>query len=81
MSFLRMPLNGTTRRRKTKEENGPIYFSFTQSSSPFCDAPLLLFVSFILMNCPKLYIAVSPITLILEASRISHPAPSRTQGL
>lgn len=81
MSCLRPPLNSTTQRRKTKKENRPIFFSFTQYNSSFCDAPLLFFVSFVIMNCPKLYIAVSPITLISDASRISHPTPSRTRGL
>lgn len=81
MSFLKTPLNSTTQRHKIKEENGPIYFSFTQYNSSSCDAPLLLFVSFIVMNCPKLYVAVSPITLVSDASRISHPAPSRTRGV
>lgn len=77
MSFLRSSLHGTTQRRNSKEENEPVYFSFTRYSSSLCDAPLLLPVSFIVMNCPKLYRAVSAITLMSDASRISHPTRSR----
>lgn len=77
MSFRRSSLHGTTQRHNSKEENGPDRFSFTRYSSSLCDAPLLLPVSFIVTNCPKLYRAVSPIALMLDASRISHPAPSR----
>jgi len=81
MSLLRTPLDSTTQRQKTKEEYGPIYFSFTQYHSSLCDAPLLRFVIVIVMNCPKLYIAASAITLLSDASRISHPSPSRTRGV
>lgn len=52
----------------------------SRSPNTLCDAPLLLFVRFIAMNCPKLYMAVLLITLISDASRASHPAPSTTQG-
>lgn len=45
----------STQGYRSKEEKGPIYFSLPQNSSSLCDIPLLLFVSFLLMNFPELY--------------------------